>query len=151
MVLEMMWRRRAVLIAFCAFGMLFLAGCGPKRVPAGGTVELDGKPLEGGILYFNPNTEKGNKAKVSCSSPIRNGKFELRTDGIERSDSGTGVPPGWYKVYVRVNQAGEPPMFPGPAVVDINPKYLDPDQTPLEIEVVENPEPGRYDLKMTSK
>ena len=151
MVLEMIRRRRLALIAFCAFGMLFLAGCGPKRVPAGGTVELDGKPLEGGILYFNPDESKGNTAKVSCTSPVRNGKFELRTDGVERSDSGTGVPPGWYKVYVRVNQAGEPPLFPGPAVVDINPIYLDPAKTPLQIEVVGNAEKDRFDLKMTSK
>jgi hypothetical protein len=121
------------------------------RVPASGKVELDGKPLEGGILYFNPDVSKGNNARVSCTSPVKNGQFELRTAGIERSDSGPGVPPGWYKVSVRVNQAGEPPRFPGPAVVDIDPIYLDEDKTPVSIEVVENPAPGAYDIAFKKK
>jgi hypothetical protein len=151
MVTEMMRWVRVGLIVFHAVGMLFLTGCGPKRVPAGGTVELDGKPLEGGILYFNPDNSKGNTAQVSCSSPIKNGRFELQTIGIERSGSGSGVPLGWYKVTVRVNQEGEPPRFPGPAVVDIDPVYLNVEKTPLAIEVVENPAPGAYDLKMTKK
>jgi len=58
MVREMVWGGRPVSIAFCALGMLFLSGCGPKRVPAGGTVELDGKPMAGGILYFHPDTTR---------------------------------------------------------------------------------------------
>jgi hypothetical protein len=138
------------LIAFGAAGLLFLAGCaqGPKRVPASGTVTLDGKPLEGGILYFNPDTAKGNMARVSCSSPVRDGRFTLRTDGVERSETGAGVPLGWYKVTVRTNEPGELPIFPGQPAYQINPKYQDADKTPLSIEVVENPEPGRYDLKL---
>jgi hypothetical protein len=151
MVREMVWGGRAVLIAFCALGMLFLSGCGPKRVPAGGTVELDGKPLAGGILYFNPNNEKGNTAQVNCSSPVKDGHFQLQTAGIERSDSGAGVPLGWYKVTLRVNMPGEKPIFPGQPAIQVNPKYLKPETTDLEIEVVENPQPGAYDLKMTSK
>jgi hypothetical protein len=144
----MVRRWRPVGVALCVLGMLSAGGCGPKRVPAGGTVELDGQPLEAGILYFNPDTAKGNTARVSCTSAVKNGRFELRTDGIERSDSGTGVPLGWYKVTVRVNEPGEKPTFPGPAY-EINPKYLDVNLTPIEIEVVENPEPGRYDIKLT--
>jgi hypothetical protein len=151
MLTESVRRGRAVLLASCAFGMLFLAGCGPKRVPAGGTVELDGKPMECGMLYFNPDESKGNTAAVSCTSPIKDGRFELRTNGIERSDSGSGVPLGWYKVTVRVNTPGEKPIFAGQPAIQVAPKYLNPETTPLKIEVVENAEPGKYDLKMTSK
>jgi hypothetical protein len=148
MVAKMVRWGKAVSIVFCAFGLVFLAGCGPKRVPASGTIEVDGKPLEGGILYFNPDVDKGNTASVSCSSPIKNGKFELRTNGVERSDSGPGVPLGWYKVTLRVNMPGEKPVFPGPAI-EIDRKYFTAETTPLFIEVVENPEPGKYDLKIT--
>jgi hypothetical protein len=133
--------------------MMIAGGCGPslRRVPAGGNVTIDGKPLEGGILYFNPDISKGNEARVSCSSGVKNGKFELRTAGVERSDSGPGIPLGWYKVNVRVNLPGEPtPRFAGPAV-KIDPRYLDPEKTPLSIEIVEEPAPGAYDLKLTSK
>jgi hypothetical protein len=101
---------RAVFFTACAFaacagGLLLLAGCskGPRRVAAGGTVTLDGKPLEGGILYFNPDESKGNTARVSCTSPIQDGRYELQTTGIRRSESGAGVPLGWYKVTLRVN------------------------------------------------
>jgi hypothetical protein len=149
-------RRRwaAALIAIGALGVLIVPGCstGPRRVPAGGTVTLDNKPMEGGVLYFNPDASKGNMARVSCTSPIRkDGTFNLRTDGVERSDSGPGVPLGWYKVTVRVNDPGEVPTFPGQPAYKIHPKFRDPDKTPLVIEVVDDPAPGAYDLKITSK
>jgi hypothetical protein len=144
-------RGRGIALASCALVMLLQVGCSKeRRVPAGGTVTLDGKPLEGGILFFNPDVSKGNTARVSCTSPVRDGKFQLRTDAIKHADSGPGVPLGWYKAYLRVNTAGEQPIFPGP-VVQIHSRYLDAEKTPLEIEVVENPAPGAYDLKVTSK
>jgi hypothetical protein len=151
MVIETVRRARIVLMAFCALGILFPTGCGPgapRRVPAGGTVTLDSKPLEFGILYFNPDVSKGNTARVSCTSPVRDGRFELQTAGIERSESGPGVPLGWYKVNLRVNMPGELPIFPGQPAIQINRLYLDAENTPLSIEVVDNPEPGHYDIKL---
>jgi hypothetical protein len=151
MIGERSWRSRTIWTACCALALLLTAGCskGPKRVPAGGTVEFeDGQPLQGGVLFFNPDESKGNTARVSCSSPVRNGRFELQTLGVERTDSGPGVPLGWYKVQVRVNLPGEVPVFPGQPAIDINPIYLDAEKTPIAIEVVENPEPGQYDIKL---
>lgn len=138
-------------IAAIAIGILLVSGCstGPKRVPASGTVELDGQPVNGGILMFEPDVSKGNNARVSCSGPIRNGRYELQTAGVERSDSGPGIPLGWYKVSVRANRPGVPPTFPGQPVLDIDPKYLDPEKTPISIEIVENPAPNTYDVKFT--
>jgi hypothetical protein len=144
---------RAALVAFGLLGLILLTGCygGPRRVPASGTIEIDGQVVEGGIVYFNPNSAKGNTARVSCLSPIQNGKFKVSTTGMHDYESGSGVPLGWYKVSLRVNTAGEKPRFPGPAAVEVNPIYLDPDKTPLEVEVVDNPAPGAYDLKITSQ
>ena len=139
MFLNRVKRHHAVLMVFCVTAMLFLAGCskGPRRVPAGGTIEVDGKPLEGGILSFNPDVEKGNTARVSCTSPVRNGRFQIQTAGIERSESGPGVPLGWYKVSVRVNMPGEKPIFPGQPAIDIDRAYLNAPKSPLSIEVVD--------------
>jgi hypothetical protein len=138
-------------IAPVVLAILLLCGCsnGPKRVPAAGIVELDGRPMEGGILMFEPDVSKGNNARVSCSSPVRGGRYELQTAGVERSDSGPGIPLGWYKICVRANRPGAPPAFPGQPVLDIDPKYLDPQKSPVSIEIVENPAPGAYDLKFT--
>ncbi|OWK40760.1 hypothetical protein FRUB_04652 [Fimbriiglobus ruber] len=113
-------------------------------------MELDGKPMEGGILSFDPDVSRGNTAQVSCTSPIRGGRFELQTAGITRSDSGSGIPLGWYKVSVRANMVGAPPVFPGQPAFKIDPKYLNPNRTPLTIEIVEHPQPGAYDLKLTA-
>src|SRR5690348_600228 len=89
------WLPRAVL---CAFGLTFLAGWGVKRVPASGKVTLDDQPLNAGVLVFPPDASKGNKSYISCTSPVKEGRYELQTHGVTRSDSGGGVPPGWYKV-----------------------------------------------------
>ena len=144
---------RPIARAFCVFGLLLLFGCstGPKRVPASGTIELDGRPLEAGILVFDPDVAKGNTARVSCTSPVHNGHFDVQTAGVERSDTGPGIPLGWYKVSIRANRPGVPPTFPGQPVLDIDAKYLNPDKTTLEIEIVENPAPGAYDLKVTKQ
>ena len=150
MLAAVRWRRGNFLVVCCAVGFLFVSGCGLKRVPASGSIEIDGVPLESGIIYFNPNTAKGNNTPVSCSSGVQNGHFQVRTTAMERSDTGPGVPLGWYKVSLRVNMPGEKPMFPGPAV-EIDRKYLNPDLTPIEVEVVDNPEPGHYDFKITSR
>jgi hypothetical protein len=135
-----------------ALVLILLAGCakGLRRVPAEGTIELDGKPMDGGIVYLSPDESMGNTARVSPTSPIKKGRFQIKTAGIERHDSGPGVPLGWYKVHVRVNLIGEQPFFPGQPAVAIDPIYLDPENTPLTFEVVDNPAPGAYDLKLTS-
>ncbi|HEY7426658.1 MAG TPA: hypothetical protein VH682_20650 [Gemmataceae bacterium] len=129
----------------CVFS---LVGCGgEKRVPVVGTVTLDGKPLNGGILTFAPDSAKGNMAQITCTSPVKNGHYELQTIGITRSKSGSGVPPGWYKVTWMNPKMGtrKQPLAP----IEVNEKYMSAEKTPLGIEVKDNPEPGAYDLKLT--
>src|SRR5215468_11579993 len=75
-----------------------VAGCGIKRIPTSGKVTLDGQPMTGGVLQFIPDASKGNNLRLSCSGPISNGRWTLVTSGIERADTGTGAPVGWFKV-----------------------------------------------------
>jgi hypothetical protein len=129
-----------------ALGLVLLAGCGGnefKRVPVSGTVTLDGQPFSGGVLHFYPDPAKGNNYRVDCLSPVRDGKFTLLTTAVKDTDSGSGAPVGWYKVYLYTD------------IPDVNLKiherFTDPAKTPVSVEVVEDPEPGRYDIKFTSK
>jgi hypothetical protein len=136
------------LVVLGALGLGSLVGChGVKRLPVSGTVTVDGRPVDGGVLSFSPDAAKGNTAKISCACPVRQGHYQLETIGITRSDSGSGVPPGWYKVtYVRIDLASK--KHPQ-AEVQFNDKYKDVATTPWSVEVKDNPEPGAYDFKLT--
>ena len=131
-----------------AFALTSVVGCGGvRRVPVSGTVTLDGQPLNGGHLVFTPDTAKGNTHRISCTSRIKDGHYDLETNGVTRSESGSGVPLGWYKVSFRelVESTKKHPIAP----VNVNDKFKDPEKTPLSVEVKDNPEPGAYDIKMT--
>jgi hypothetical protein len=131
-----------------AFGLTCLAGCGGvRRIPVSGTVTLDGQSLNGGYLEFNPDPAKGNTARIVCMSPIKDGRYNLETNGVTRSDSGAGVPLGWYKVTFRVLEESTKKHPLGP--LNVNDKFKSPETTPLSVEVKDNPEPGSYDFKLT--
>jgi hypothetical protein len=134
------WRPLAMIVC-CAVVLIPFAGCGPRYVPVSGTVTLDGKPLSGGVLVFSPDAAKGNSARISCSGPVKDGRYTLETSGILRADSGAGAPLGWYKVTLITDLPGQPK-------VEVNPKYRNVEQTPLSKEVVNNPEPGHYDIQL---
>jgi hypothetical protein len=130
-----------VLAVLGAVGVLPVLGCGTKRVPVAGSVTLEGEPLRGGILTFSPDAGKGNTARVSCTGPVRAGRYEVRTSGVGPSDSGTGVPPGWYKVTLLTGVPGQP-------AVEVNRMYTSEETTPLSVEVVASPPPGHYDFQL---
>jgi hypothetical protein len=124
----------------CAWGLVAAAGCGgPKVYPVSGTAMLDGKPLAGFVLTFNPDTSKGHDGRMDCSGRIGgDGKYSLRMDdGFKQYK---GVPAGWYRVTI---------WSPDDKPIPVNKKYTGMKQTTLEVEVVPDPEPGRYDLKFT--
>jgi hypothetical protein len=56
-----------------------------------------------------------------------------------------GAPLGWYKVVVIALDNARPGVN---LKSFIDKKYGDEKTTPLSVEVVENPEPGRYDLDL---
>jgi hypothetical protein len=147
MATKMIRRGWLSLAVLGALALTSVVGCGVRRIPVAGTVTLDGQPLNVGTLVFTPDETKGNTSNIVCLSRIKDGHYDLETNGVTRSDSGKGVPLGWYKVYFRILQEStkKHPVAP----VNVNPKFMDPQKTPLSVEVKDNPEPGAYDFQFT--
>jgi hypothetical protein len=140
-MMKLAWAR-AVVATLCTCGLLTLAGCGPrfKLYPVSGAVMVDSQPLTHFRLSFIPDVAKGNTTPVSAGARIVQGRYEAQTLAAQKSDGGDGVPLGWYKVIVVLLPGDPPPNF-DPNCTDVN-------KTPLSVEVVANPEPGHYDLKL---
>src|SRR5262249_16643237 len=96
---------------------------------------------------FTPDKAKGNTAQIIGKSPIKEGRYTLETTGVTRSDSGAGVPLGWYKVTFRTLQESTKKRKLAP--INVPDKYKSVEKTPLSGEVKDNPEPDAYDFKMT--
>ena len=128
-----------LLRGLCACGLMAVVGCGGfKVVPVAGKATAGGKPLTRGVVSFNPDPAKGNKARVACSGRVQgDGQYELFTD--DGSHVMKGAPVGWYKVTVAATPGDEKPL-------PVNNKYTDCDTTDLAVEVVANAAPGAYDL-----
>jgi len=117
-----------------------------NRVPVAGKVTFkDAKPLPRGTVIFTPDGAKGNKSQHEPRGPIdADGNYKLSTT----AQLG-GVQPGWYTVtivaqepYDESKSSWDPPWL-------INRKYGNRDTSGLAVEVIENPEPGRYDFQVS--
>jgi hypothetical protein len=120
--------------------VLITAGCGgPKVFPVSGVATFDGKPLEGFLVTFNPDTSKGTDGRMDCAGRLGSGgNYSIRMDdGFKQYK---GMPAGFYKVTI---------SSPDDKPIPVNKKYTNIKTTDLNIEVVPNPEQGRYDLKFT--
>jgi hypothetical protein len=127
-----------------------VAGCGIKRIPTSGKVTLDGQPMTGGVLQFIPDASKGNNLRVGCSGPISSGRWNLVTSGMERADTGTGAPVGWFKViYFHPDEGSKAPG--ASAAPKVAAKYYREDTTPLSIELTDPPPAEGYTIELTSK
>ncbi len=126
-------------------GLLVLSGCGgpvlPPLVPVEGKVTVDGQDLTSGqvVLVFKEATPN---APPSVGQIESGGTYKVATGGKN------GAPLGKYKILVN------PPMLPpasgtGPPKIPFHKKYSKLETTPLAFEVVANPQPGAYDLKLT--
>ena len=115
-----------------------------RLVPVQGKVTYEGQPLTTGSLSFKPDAEKGNTSKFEPAANIEaDGSYRLFT--AERE----GAPLGWYKVAV-VAQAPADEKNPYAAMKSLIPaRYAEVGSSVLEVEVVETPPPGAYDLKLT--
>jgi hypothetical protein len=72
--------------------VLFLPACGGKSLTkTEGVVTLDGQPLSGAMVLFNPEAPDGSPAHATSES---DGTFHLKTDEAE------GAAPGSYRVTV---------------------------------------------------
>ena len=75
----------------------FLVGCGesgPTLVPVSGTVTLNGKPLEGAVISFQPVDVSTPGAMLAEDVTGPDGNYKALTKGR------SGVMPGKYKVVV---------------------------------------------------
>src|SRR5262245_11287099 len=131
---------------------LLLAGCAKEpgdegqRVPVSGKVTFQGgKPLPRGTVIFTPDGAKGNASQHEPRGPVNaDGTYKLSTTA--RLD---GVHPGWYLVtivaqepYDEKKSDWDPPWL-------INRKYASRQTSGLAVEVIENPDPSRYDFQVT--
>jgi hypothetical protein len=120
------------------------AGCGGGRHPVEGRVLLKGKPLTGqaGAVVLKPDAGKGNQSAVAPVGVLqRDGTFTVLTDGRP------GAPPGWYKVVVIATAPSANPNEDTRRL--LHRRYESEATTPLAVEVVADPDPGRYDLQLS--
>lgn len=143
--------RAFVMVALFGPALALVVGCGggPKLVPVKGKVYVDDQPVGAsesvkGFVVFHPDASKGNKTQEAVQGTLEaDGSFTVFTRDKE------GVPPGWYKITVDLaDTKASDPYYYKPKIED---KYLEADKSGLTFEVVENPEPGRYDIKLPSR
>ncbi len=138
--------------------VLLAVGCGDDSgvgttYPVRGKVTLNSEPLTATttVIVFKPDAARGNKTRFEPVGTVdADGQYTLSTKGRR------GAPPGWYRVVV--SATADPPLA-GRAKASLKhrplPQSLVPavygqaKTTPLKVEVVEGPEPGAYDLKLT--
>jgi hypothetical protein len=138
-------------------GLLLAApafGCGGSidvpTVPVTGRITVDGEPLAGGTatVEFRADKSKGNQTPYTPVGHVHSdGTYTLVTSGKK------GAPPGWYVVivaaYERPKDDKRHNFTPAKNYrLLVNRKYGDPKTSGLKIEVVQEPAPGQYDLKL---
>jgi hypothetical protein len=131
-----------ILSVLAGCGLLATAGCSRQRpiVPVAGKVTLNGVPVSGGqvLLAADPSNDPPIKV-IPEGTTGPDGSYELSTAGRK------GAPVGLYRAVV---MGGESPSKKGPSG-GVPTVYMLPDKSPLKLDVVANPEPGAYDLKLT--
>src|SRR5262245_16960082 len=125
---------------------VIFTGCAQKPSeilhPVKGRITVDKAPVHTGNVTFYPDQSKGTgSGHLPTGLLDLAGNYELFVPGGRK-----GAPPGWYKVVV---YAVDDPQPGKPNKYLVNKKYADVDTTTLRIEVSANPEPGRYDFKLT--
>jgi hypothetical protein len=119
-----------------------------------GQISFDGQPLveESTTVMFVPDAERGNDAPFHAIGTVDgDGNYTLKTNGKN------GASPGWHKVVVTA-LAETPQHATGPKDARSRPvarsllpaRYGQAQTTPLEVEVVPEPDDGAYDLNLTS-
>jgi hypothetical protein len=122
------------------------SGCdekGPLLHEVAGVVRLDGVPLTNGSVSLRPDGNASNFEQPT-GSISRDGAFRVYTH------SRPGAPPGRYRVVVFSSETSpeSKAAHPGLPKSAVPAQYCDPAKTPLTAEVIDSPEPGRYDLEL---
>jgi hypothetical protein len=145
-------KRLMVLVAVGCAGAACLAGCTKDpgdegaRAPVSGKVTFaDGKPLTRGAVIFAPDASKGNESKHEPRGYINDqGIYKVMTDPKKE-----GALPGPYKIMILADEPldDKNPYKTPPSLIDR--KYNNAATSGFAVEVIKNPEPGRYDFKVT--
>jgi len=152
---------RQFLGAVCLLAVACSAiGCGGdpdvgKVVAVSGQVFVGAEPLRGtqGTITFVPDLSKGNSTTVQPTGTLDDdGNYTLYY-----AQGKKGAPLGWYKIQVSAAHLGPGMQMPRPKGVPgaskvkptINSKFANAKTSGLEVEVVETPGPGAYDVKLT--
>jgi hypothetical protein len=120
-------------------------GCGPdgpKLVAVRGRVTLkDGSPVKFGHVILHADKARGNNSKEVSQGTIRDGEYTIMTGARE------GAPVGAYRISIEAAAEVDEnnPYFTKWFAAE---KYVNPDTSKLSMDVVEQPEPGRYDYKL---
>jgi hypothetical protein len=123
------------------------ASAGAGLYPVSGTVTLDGRPVEASVrvfgkVWFHPDAAKGNPGTTALVGHIdEHGRYQL-------GGGGGGAPAGWYRVSVVVAETVDP-RNPTARRRSLAPdRYGRPETSGVEVEVVADPAPGAYDLRL---
>ena len=144
---------RGSLLPAAVLCALLASGCGDDSgvgttYPVRGTILLNNEPFTASttVIVFKPNAARGNKTAFEPAGKVdEDGNYTLLTKNR------SGAPPGWYKVVVAATgepRKGATKHRPSPQSL-LPAKYGQAKTTPLEVEVVETPSDGAYDLKLT--
>ncbi len=98
---------KSILFASAACACLVLSGCGGTSlgtVPVQGTVTIDGNPVEGVTIVFNPDDAGGRAASGRTDA---SGNYTLTTE-----INGDGALPGGYKITVSKVEVEEDDTLP---------------------------------------
>jgi hypothetical protein len=106
---------------FLIVGLGLLSGCGtkPELAVVQGQVHFRGQPLNGGVIVFVPDTERGPPGNLALSELTAEGRFELKTKGQP------GCRPGWHRISIAS----------GTTASELPAKYRDPLLSGQEMEV----------------
>lgn len=119
-----------------AVGALLVAGCGDGKIgryPVNGSVNVDGKPAAGAVVFFCP---VGGPPELQKMRPMgiagSDGKFQLTS--IDKAD---GAPAGQYKVVMMWPAAAAPAQD---GSVQMGPdrlrnRYMNPEKSQFTVEV----------------
>lgn len=142
--------RTACLVAVLAAGCSGDSGVG-VTFPVAGKITIDNEPLtvRGTVVLFQPDASRGNTSPFDAVGTVdETGAYKLATKGK------SGAAPGWYKVVVTATSSSaehaKSPHGSRPAPKSLLPaKYGLASTSDLSVEVVEEPAPGAYDLRLT--
>ncbi|TWU41271.1 hypothetical protein Q31b_27100 [Novipirellula aureliae] len=132
-----------LVIACCSIAVF---GCSsePAKGVVTGVVTKNGKPLDGVLVSFMPDSLKGTDAKMSRATTDDQGHYRLVYTGSGREE---GAAAGWHRVTIEdlasENYRGSGP----PPAPRVSPIYMDPSATPFSIEV----KPGEQEIDLDVK